>query len=113
MNDISFETALSGRVGLMVDACTRCGKCVEVCPSVKPAGIKDASPQDIIGGVLDILRTGQGSETSRKWAASCMLSGACIKACDYGGNPFFLLSIAPLPLANAPNHLPSLPPPRP
>jgi Fe-S oxidoreductase len=105
MNDISFETALGSRVGLMVDACTRCGKCVEVCPSVKPAGIKDASPQDIISGVLDIVRTGQGSETSRKWAASCMLSGECIKACDYGVNPRFLLAMARVAMAKAENEL--------
>jgi len=108
MNDISFETALSGRVGLMLDACTRCGKCVEVCPSVKPAGIKDASPKDIISGVLDILRTGQGNETSRKWAASCMLSGECIKACDYGVNPRFLLAMARVAMAKAENELPYL-----
>ena len=47
-NEISFETALSfetvlaDRVSEMLDACTRCGKCVEVCPSVAPAGIADA-----------------------------------------------------------------------
>jgi heterodisulfide reductase subunit D len=39
MTDISFETALGERVDDMLDACTRCGKCVEVCPSVRPAGI--------------------------------------------------------------------------
>src|SRR6478609_11619710 len=99
MNDISFETALSGRVDLMLDACTRCGKCVEVCPSVRPAGIADASPEDIISGVLDILRTGRGHEAARTWAASCLLSGDCIKACDYGVNPRFLLAMARLSLA--------------
>jgi heterodisulfide reductase subunit D len=108
MNDISFETALSGRVDHMLDACTRCGKCVEVCPSVRPAGIIDASPKDIISGVLDILRTGQGHETSCKWAASCMLSGECIKACDYGVNPRFLLAMARVAMAKAENELPHL-----
>jgi len=106
MNDISFETALSGRVDVMVEACTRCGKCVEVCPSVRPAGIVDASPKDIISGVLDILRTGHGHEPSRKWAASCMLSGDCIKACDYGVNPRFLLAMARVAIAKAENELP-------
>jgi len=106
MNDISFETALSGRVDLMLDTCTRCGKCVEVCPSVRPAGIADASPKDIISGVLDIVRTGRGHEASRKWAASCMLSGDCIKACDYGVNPRFLLAMARVAMAKAENELP-------
>ena len=39
MSDPSFETALNDRVDAMIDACTRCGKCVEVCPSVQPAGL--------------------------------------------------------------------------
>jgi heterodisulfide reductase subunit D len=106
MNDISFETALGGRVEDMLDACTRCGKCVEVCPSVRPAGIAEALPEDIIGGVLDIVRTGEGPEASRKWAASCILSGECIKACDYGVNPRFLLAMARVAIAKADNALP-------
>jgi heterodisulfide reductase subunit D len=100
MTDISFETALGERVDDMLDACTRCGKCVEVCPSVRPAGIS-ARPEDIISGVLDLVRTGEGPEASRKWAASCMLSGECIKACDYGVNPRFLLAMARLGAAKA------------
>src|ERR1700692_4220937 len=105
-NDISFETALGQRVEDMLDACTRCGKCVEVCPSVKPAGIADASSEGIISGILDIVRNGEGPEASRRWAASCMLSGECIKACDYGVNPRFLLAMARLAVARAENELP-------
>jgi heterodisulfide reductase subunit D len=106
MGDISFETALGERVEDMLDACTRCGKCVEVCPSVKPAGIPDARSEDIISGILDIVRSGEGPEASRKWAASCMLSGECIKACDYGVNPRFLLAMARLAIAKAESELP-------
>jgi heterodisulfide reductase subunit D len=105
-SDISFEAALDERVADMLDACTRCGKCVEVCPSVKPAGIADASSQDIISGVLDIVRSGDGPEASRRWAASCMLSGECIKACDDGVNPRFLLAMARLAIAKAGSQLP-------
>src|SRR6266516_2256651 len=106
MSEISFETALGDRVEDMLDACTRCGKCVEVCPSVKPAGIADASSEDIISGVLDIVRNGKVPEASRKWAASCMLSGECIKACDYGVNPRFLLAMARVAIAKTDNELP-------
>jgi heterodisulfide reductase subunit D len=90
----------------MLDACTRCGKCVEVCPSVKPAGLADANSRDVIGGVLEIVRSGDGPEASRQWAASCMLSGECIKACDYGVNPRFLLAMARLAIVKADNGLP-------
>src|SRR6202046_4087126 len=106
MSDLSFETALGERVDDMLDACTRCGKCVEACPSVAPAGLSAAKPEDIISGVLDLVRTGEGPEASRKWAASCMLSGECIKACDYGVNPRFLLAMARLAVAKNDHELP-------
>jgi heterodisulfide reductase subunit D len=105
-NDISFETALGERVDQMLDACTRCGKCVEACPSVKPAGIADAGPEAIITGILDIVRSGEGPQASRKWAQSCMLSGDCIKACDEGVNPRFLLAMARVAMAKVEHELP-------
>jgi len=105
-NDISFEAALDERVEHMLDACTRCGKCVEACPSVKPAGIADAKPEAVIGGIIDLLRGGEAPEASRIWAASCMLSGECIKACDEGVNPRFLLAMARVAVAKSDNELP-------
>src|ERR1700726_3438993 len=101
INEISFEAALGERVEDMLDACTRCGKCVEVCPSVAPAGIAGAASGEIISGILDTVRTGEGPEASRQWAAACMRSGECIKACDYGVNPRFLLAMARLGIAKA------------
>ena len=105
-NDISFETALGERVDQMLDACTRCGKCVEACPSVTPAGIAHARPEDIIGGILEIVRSGEGPQASRIWAQSCMLSGECIKACDEAVNPRFLLAMARVAMAKAEHELP-------
>jgi heterodisulfide reductase subunit D len=97
---------LAKRIEEMTNACTRCGKCVEVCPSVRPAGIENAAPEDVIGGVIDILRGGSGSEASRLWAQSCMLSGECVRACDYGVNPRFLLAMARVAMKRADQELP-------
>ena len=93
-----FETALSERVEQMLDACTRCGRCVEVCPITDVAGVT-AEPTAVISGVLDIVRHGDGPDASRRWASSCLLSGECIKACDYGVNPRFLLAMARVAMA--------------
>jgi Fe-S oxidoreductase len=96
MQNAGFEQALSTRVDDMLDACTKCGACFTVCPIAPAAGLGDADPQAVVGGVLDIVRLGKGPAESEKWAKACMLSGECIKACDYGVNPRFLLAMARL-----------------
>jgi Fe-S oxidoreductase len=101
---ISFEAALQARAEAMADACTRCGKCVEVCPTTVAAGLSDderGNPVAVIGGVIDILRHGEGNDAARKWASGCLLSGDCIEACDYGVNPRFLLHMARVAMVRA------------
>ena len=98
---MTYEDALQDRVDAMVDACTGCGKCVEACPVTGPGGVT-AAPREVIAGVLDIVRHRDGSagnEAARRWASSCVLSGECIKACDEGVNPRFLLSMARVAMA--------------
>jgi Fe-S oxidoreductase len=96
MQTAGFEDALTARVDEMLDACTKCGACFKACPIAGPAGLGDADPEAVVSGVLDILRLGKGPEQSQKWAKACMASGECIKACDYGVNPRFLLTMARL-----------------
>jgi L-lactate utilization protein LutB len=96
MQTIGFEQALTLRVDDMLDACTKCGACFTACPIAGPAGLGDADPKAVVSGVLDILRFGKGSAESEKWAKACMASGECIKACDYGVNPRFLLTMTRL-----------------
>jgi heterodisulfide reductase subunit D len=101
----TFESALKARADAMADACTRCGKCVEVCPATEAAGLtaeQRENPVEVISGIVDIIKSGQGTDqetdqgndAARKWASGCLLSGECIKACDYGVNPRFLLYMA-------------------
>jgi Fe-S oxidoreductase len=104
---ITFESALGERIDDMIDACTRCGKCVEACPSVAPAGLAAANPVEVIGGIIDILRAGSGTEAARSWAKACTYSGNCIEACAYGVNPRFLLAMARVAMTKAAKDLPS------
>jgi len=99
MAETAFEQALAARTAAMLEACTRCGKCVEVCPMAQPAGVGDAAPTGVIAGVLDIVRTGEGPEASKAWAKGCALTGDCITACDEAVNPRFLLAMARVALA--------------
>jgi Fe-S oxidoreductase len=103
MQNIGFEDALTGRIGDMLDACTKCGACFKACPIAAPAGLGDADPVAVVSGVLDILRLGKGPAESEKWAKACMASGECIKACDYGVNPRFLLTMTRLTMMKANN----------
>src|SRR5215470_3576773 len=99
---LTFEAALDACAQTMADACARCGKCVEVCPVTGPGGLGTEDLKDpavVIGGVVDIVRTGHGNDAARKWANACILSGECIKACDYGVNPRFLLHMARVKMA--------------
>jgi heterodisulfide reductase subunit D len=100
----TFEAALAARADAMADACTRCGKCVAVCPTTMAAGLTEderGNPVTVIGGVIDILRGGEGNDAARKWALGCLLSGDCIEACDYGVNPRFLLHMARVAVVRA------------
>ncbi|MGC2133956.1 MAG: (Fe-S)-binding protein, partial [Xanthobacteraceae bacterium] len=97
---------LQARVDTMIDACTRCGKCVAACPTTVAAGLtadERANPVAVIESVIDILRHGEGSDAARKWASGCIRSGDCIEACDYGVNPRFLLGMARAAMARAKN----------
>ena len=106
MQSAGFEEALTARVDEMLDACTKCGACFRACPIAAPAGLGDADPEAVVSGVLDILRFGKGPEQSQKWAKACMASGECIKACDYGVNPRFLLTMARLAMLRSEKELP-------
>src|SRR5215207_7777623 len=68
----AFIATMNARVSDILDRCTRCAKCVEVCPTAAPAGIDTSEPAAIVGDVLDILRGG-GDPASRgaRWANSC------------------------------------------
>jgi heterodisulfide reductase subunit D len=98
MPDSPFEIALDLRVAEVLERCTSCGACVEVCPMPEAAGIDASDPQAIAGGVLAILRGTDYPDAAARWATVCSGSGHCIPACQHGVNPRFMLAMARLAL---------------
>jgi Fe-S oxidoreductase len=95
----AFIDSIDLRVRDILERCTGCAKCVEVCPTARPAGIDISEPAAIVGDVLDILRGG-GDAQSRggRYANACTGSGRCLSACDDGINPRFMLAATRLRL---------------
>ena len=92
--DTAFVASLDDRVEEILRQCSRCGRCVEVCPTAGPAGIDTTDPGAVVGDVLALLG-GAGDPSSRgaRWAETCTGSGRCLTACDDGVNPRFMLAM--------------------
>jgi ferredoxin len=58
MDESSFEAALDDRVNEMLDACIRCGKCVEACPTTEPTTFSiatyDLPPRERLGTIASV-----------------------------------------------------------
>jgi len=91
---VSFVDALRGRVDQVLDACTRCGKCVEACPMAEPAGVDISDSVAVATGIIDLLSGGAGTPDAERWAQVCANSGKCIPACNDGVNPRFMVNMA-------------------
>ena len=91
----TLEAGLHRRMTEVLERCTACGACAEVCPMPAPAGLAARDPKALAAGVLTILRGGADADAAR-WAEVCSGSGHCIPACQYGVNPRFMLTMARL-----------------
>lgn len=90
----AFIQSLDDRVDAMASACTACGACASVCPTLDVAGINGSDPEALTSGVREILRGNGAPDSSERWATSCCSSGRCLTVCEYGINPRFMLTMA-------------------
>jgi heterodisulfide reductase subunit D len=79
---------LQGEIDGILSACTRCGKCVEVCPVVPHGAAALAEPAAVAFNVLNFL-AGEAplDSAASDWLHSCNGCGDCITACPEGVNP--------------------------
>jgi Fe-S oxidoreductase len=98
-NAAAFVESLEARAREIVERCSRCGRCVEVCPTAGPAGVDRGDPVAVVTQVLELLRgAGDPASAGARWAETCTGSGACRQACDDGVNPRFMLALTRLRL---------------
>jgi len=78
----------------ILGACTKCGKCFEVCPMAQysKAPAKDAST--VVPGVLAVLRGEQGTPEALGWIGVCTRSGLCVPACPENVDPRMMMRLA-------------------
>jgi Fe-S oxidoreductase len=92
--EAAFMTSLDARAREIVERCTSCGRCVEVCPTAGPAEVDRSDPHAVVSQVLEILRGGGDPKSQgARWAETCTGSGLCRQACDDGVNPRFMLAL--------------------
>jgi len=90
-----MEAYLNAEAQLIVDACTRCGKCVEVCPVIPFSAAAQACAKDVVGGVADFLAHRMPlASISDAWASACNGCGECIPVCPEAINPRKMLTLA-------------------
>lgn len=99
MHTAAFLDYLEREKQDIVEHCTQCGKCVEVCPMPQyTSTLAQADAVLVVGKVLALLRSGVVSPEAQAWAQTCSNSGRCIPACPEGVNPRKMLALARLEL---------------
>jgi heterodisulfide reductase subunit D len=86
---------LAAEARAVLDRCTACGKCVEVCPVAPYIDLAGGTPESITCSILGVLRDGAAPEVGAvAWAHGCNGCGDCIPACPEGVNPRKMLMLA-------------------
>jgi Fe-S oxidoreductase len=83
--DVEREHFLTG--------CTACGDCFRVCPIVPLTPLKSAGAEEVVTGVLAVLRGEAAPGEAAAWAQACTRCGQCIERCPEGVNPRKMLAI--------------------
>lgn len=94
MSQLFLQAYIESDTQAILQDCTTCGKCVDVCPMLSYGNLQGADSTHVVGGILDILRGAHGHDEARHWAQVCTASGSCIPACPEGINPRKMLNLA-------------------
>lgn len=100
---------VSGEINELLSACTRCGRCVEVCPVV-PLGAAATQPASAVVANAAAFMLGQQAleEPASDWIHACHGCGLCLPACPENVNPRRMLMLANIRDAERESRTPQL-----
>jgi L-lactate utilization protein LutB len=78
----------------ILGACTRCGKCYEVCPMAQYSMAPAKDGKAVVPGVLAVLRGEPTTAEALGWIAVCTRSGVCVPACPENVDPKMMMRLA-------------------
>jgi Fe-S oxidoreductase len=92
MNDLAdtFDTIAEDAMA----RCTTCGRCAEVCPTAREAGIDTSDPRGLVNNLIALTRDGATPGDATDWVLGCDGSGQCSAVCPEGINVRQWVSIA-------------------
>ena len=90
----SLQAYLDSEIREILQKCTACGICAQVCPILPYTALKGMDSREVVAAVLETLREAHGNAASASWIEACAGSGVCIKACPEPVNPRRMLLLA-------------------
>ena len=92
-----IQARLDGERQAILERCTACGKCVEVCPMLPFLEVRSVPTEDVARGLLAILR-GEHDRNGAIFAEACSGSARCRNVCPEQLDPYHFMRLAKLPL---------------
>src|SRR5437879_10882206 len=77
----TYAERLEALAAEAADRCTSCGKCFEVCPTAREAGLDAAEAVQRVGELKALTLGGAPADGLQKWLGACDGSARCSAAC--------------------------------
>jgi Fe-S oxidoreductase len=94
MVQITQAQFLADQTALVLDRCTACGRCVEVCPMWPHSNARDTPAPEVARGIVSLLRSGEPTAAARAFVDTCSGCALCRDVCQEGLDQFNLLLTA-------------------
>ena len=94
VTEMTQERFLAEQTALVLDKCTACGKCVEVCPMWPHSAAKDAPADQVAAGIVSLLRSAEPTPAATAFVNTCSGSALCRDVCPEGIDPFDMMRTA-------------------